>query len=51
MIDGSGVLVLAPRETELILAAAEVAEPGQVVDEDEELGAVAAGLLAPAGAS
>ena len=46
VIDGRGVLVLAAREAELVLAAAEVAEPRQVVDEDEDLGPVAARLLA-----
>ena len=44
VVGGAG-LVLAPREAEVVLAAAEVAEPRQVVDEQEDLGPVAVGLL------
>src|SRR5205823_6213851 len=44
---GRAGLFFPAREAEFILAAAEVAEPGQVVDEKEQLRAIAAGLLAP----
>ena len=43
---GVGFLVVLAREAEVVLPAAQVAEPRQVVDEQEELGAVGLGLLA-----
>ena len=46
VVGGSGV-VFASREAEFVLASTEVAESGQVVDEEEHLGAVGVGLLTP----
>ncbi len=48
VVGGAGVLVAA-REAEVVLAAAEVAEPRQVVDEQEQLGTV--GLRPPGAAA
>ena len=46
VVGGPGV-VLAAREAEVVLAPAEVAESGQVVDEEEDLGSVGVRLLTP----
>ena len=45
LVGGAGILV-ALREAEVVFAPAQVAEPRQVVDEQEQLGAVGLGLLA-----